>query len=140
MVKLMLEITVGSGVFLEDTMIEILPNFPDNIVALACKGQVTRHDYETVLVPYVEKALERHEKVRLYYQISSDFVGIDPGAVWEDFKVGVEHLLRWERIAIVTDVDWIRHTMRFFGFLMPGEIRIFPTTEISKARNWIVGA
>jgi SpoIIAA-like len=121
-------------------MIELLPNFPDNVIALACKGHVTRRDYDTVLVPCVEKTLKGHKKVRLYYQIGSDFEGIDPGAVWEDFKVGVEHLLRWERIAVVTDVDWIKHTMRFFGFLMPGEFRIYPTTEASKARDWIVGA
>jgi hypothetical protein len=121
-------------------MIEIVPNFPDNIIALTCKGQVTRHDYETILVPYVEKTLESHKKVRLYYEIGCDFVGVDPGAVWEDFKVGVEHLMRWERIAIVTDVDWIRHTMGVFGFLMPGEIRIFPTTETLEARDWIASA
>ena len=119
-------------------MIEALPNFPDYVVAVACKGHVTRHDYETVLVPKVEKALKRHEKVRLYYQVDPDFKGIDPGAVWEDFKVGVGHLTRWARIAIVTDVDWIRNTMAVFSFLIPGEIRIFPTSEMSKARDWIV--
>lgn len=121
-------------------MIEALSNFPDNVLAFACKGHVTRDDYETVLVPKVEDALERHRKVRLYYQIGSDFTGIDPGAVWEDFKVGVEHLSRWERIAVVTDIDWIRHTMSVFSFLIPGELRIFPASEASKARDWIVAA
>lgn len=119
-------------------MIEALPNFPDNVAAVASRGHVTKLDYETVLVPCVEKALERHEKIRLYYQIGSDFTGIDPGAVLEDFKVGAEHLLRWERIAIVTDVDWIRHTMRIFGFLIPCEVKIYPTSETSKAHDWII--
>jgi SpoIIAA-like len=118
-------------------MIEALSGFPQNVVAFACKGHVTKRDYETVLVPAVEKALEQHEKVRLYYQIGSDFAGIDPSAVWKDFKVGVEHIRRWERIAVVTDVDWIRHTMSVFSFLIPGEMRIFPTSEASKARDWI---
>jgi len=121
-------------------MIEALRDFPDNIIAVASKGHVTRNDYETVLVPIVEKAIVRHDKIRLYYQIGSDFDGIDPGAVWEDFKVGVEHLLRWERIAVVTDVDWIRHTMRAFGFLIPCEMKIFPTSEAAKARDWIIAA
>ncbi len=73
-------------------MIEALPNFPDNVIAFSCTGQVTRADYEEVLVPTVEAALQAHQKVRLYYQIGADFTGIDPGAMWEDFKVGVEHL------------------------------------------------
>jgi hypothetical protein len=122
---------------MEDTMIEALGNFPENVIAFACKGHVTRADYETILIPAVEKALGRHDKIRLYYQIDSEFEGIDPGAVWEDFKTGVEHLTRWERIAVVTDVDWIRHTMRIFSFLMPGEMKVFPTSEIATARDWI---
>lgn len=121
-------------------MIEVLRDFPDNIVALACKGQVTRRDYETMLVPAVEKALRQHRNVRVYYQIGAEFAGIDPGAVWDDFKVGLEHLMRWERIAVVTDVDWIRHTIRIFSFLMPGEVKIFPTSEAAEAREWIVRA
>lgn len=60
-----------------------------------------------------------------------------PGAVWEDFKVGMEHLTRWERVAVVTDVEWIKHTMRFFGFLLAGPIRIFPASEAAQAREWI---
>ncbi|HUZ90538.1 MAG TPA: STAS/SEC14 domain-containing protein [Methylocella sp.] len=119
-------------------MIEALKDFPANVVAVACKGRVTSLDYETVLVPAVESALKQHDKLRLYYQIDSDFSGIDPGAMWEDFKVGMEHLLRWERIAVVTDVDWIEHTVRAFGFLMPGKVKTFPVNESAKAREWIV--
>ena len=119
-------------------MIETLSGFPEDVVAFACRGHVTADDYESVLIPVVEAALGRHEKLRLYYQIGADFTGIDPGAVWDDFKVGVAHLTRWERIAVVTDVDWIRHTIMAFSFLMPGEIRIFPVSEVAQAREWIV--
>lgn len=118
-------------------MIEVLTDFPDNVVAVACSGHVTRQDYETVLIPTVEAALEAHEKIRLFYGIGADFEGIDPSAVWEDFKVGMGHLSRWERIAVVTDVDWIRHTMQAFSFLLPGEMRIFPISETEAARAWI---
>ena len=27
--------------------------------------------------------------------------------MWTDFKTGMEHLMCWQRIAVVTDVDWI---------------------------------
>jgi len=94
-------------------MIERLEEFPDNVVAFVCHGQVTRQDYDTVLVPAVEKALEAHDKIRLYYETGSDFSGIDPSAVWEDTRVGIGHLTRWEKFAVVTDIAWIRHTMSF---------------------------
>ena len=121
-------------------MIEPLTGFPDNVVAFACKGHVTRSDYETVLVPAVERAFKRHEKIRLYYELRSDFSGIDPAAVWEDFKVGVAHWLRWERMAVVTDVDWIKHTVNMFGLLMPAQVRVFPVEQALQARQWIVAA
>jgi len=121
-------------------MIERLPNFPDHVLAFVCRGRVTKADYDAVLVPAVMRALERHQKVRLYYETAADFAGIDAGAVWEDFKVGMEHLTRWERAAVVTDVEWIKQTMRFFSFLMPGAMKAFPLAEAEEARAWIVAA
>lgn len=118
-------------------MIEPLDGFADNVIAVVCSGHVTKADYDTVLVPAVRKALDQHEKIRLYYQVADDFEGIDPGAMWEDFRIGVEHLTRWARMAVVTDVDWIRHTIKAFSFLMPGELRVFGTSEASQARQWI---
>ena len=118
-------------------MIEHLTSFPDNVLAFVCKGRVTKADYDMVLVPAVVQALKTHDKVRLYYETAGDFAGIDPGAMWEDFKVGMEHLTRWERVAVVTDVEWIKQTMRFFSFLMPGTMKLFPTSEATQAREWI---
>ena len=119
-------------------MIESLKSFPGNVLAFVCHGHVTKQDYATVLVPAVEKALKEHDKVRLYYETASDFAGIEPSAVWEDTKVGVSHLLRWERFAVVTDIEWIKHTMKFFSFVIPGELRVFSTTEAAQAKKWIV--
>ena len=82
-------------------MIEALKDFPENVVAFVWHGHVTKNDYATVRVPGVEKARSRHEKVRLYYETAADFAGIDPSAVREDTKVGISHLLRWERVAVV---------------------------------------
>lgn len=119
-------------------MIEQLENFPENVLAFVCKGRVTRADYDAVLVPAVINALKSHDKVRLYYETAADFVGIDPGAIWEDFKVGMEHLSRWERVAVVTDIEWIKQTMRFFSFLMPGAMKSFPSSQTAEAHAWII--
>jgi hypothetical protein len=121
-------------------MIEHLKNFPANVLGFVCKGRVTKQDYDTVLVPVVVDALKKHDKVRLYYETAADFSGIDPSAVWTDFRVGMEHLTRWERIAVVTDVDWIKNTMKFFSFMMPGEMRLFPLSEAARAREWIAAS
>ena len=118
-------------------MIRLLEGFPDNVIAVACEGHVTRRDYEDVLIPAVEAALRRHEKLRIYYEVTPQFTGIDAGAVWEDFQLGMQHLSRWERMAAVTDVEWIRLAMNAFRFLLPGRLRVFPTSEAGEARRWI---
>jgi SpoIIAA-like len=118
-------------------MIESLTGFPDDVAAFVCHGHVTKADYETILIPDIENRLAHHDKVRIYYETAADFAGVDPGAVWEDTKVGFAHWFRWERLAVVTDVEWIKQTMKFFGFLMPGELRAFPSAEADHAREWI---
>ena len=119
-------------------MIKILSQFPENVVAIACEARVTRKDYDHVLVPAVTAALQRHKKIRLFYEITPQFSGIEAGAIWEDFRIGMEHLLRWERVAVVTDIEWIRHTVNVFRFLLPGKIRVFAGNEAEAAHQWIV--
>ena len=125
----------------EDVVIEVLKDFPDNVAAFACRGRLTKADYETVLIPAIEDKLKRHKKLRAYTEIAPDFAaGIEPGAFWEETKFGFSHLFDWERSALVTDVEWMKHAAKlyaFLGFLIPGGIRAFPTAEAAKAREWI---
>ncbi len=121
-------------------MIELLKGFPDNVAAFALHGQVTKADYDRVLIPDFEDRLHRHKKLRIYIEIASDLEGFDPGAVWEDQKLGWKHFFDWERCAVVTDVAWAQHIAKFsefFGFLWPGQYRAFPETEAGEALEWI---
>ena len=118
-------------------MIEALSGFPSGVLAFTCRGRVTRRDYEAVLIPAVEAALKVHRRLRLYYQVGPGFEAIEPGAILDDFLVGVEHLTRWERLALVSDVEWIRTTARLFGFLLPGRLRIFHLDDAAAAQAWI---
>jgi hypothetical protein len=121
-------------------MIERLNTFPANVLAFVCRDRVSKADYDSVLIPSVVAALKSQNKVRLYYETAGDFAGIDPGAIWEDFRVGIEHLSRWERVAVVTDVEWIKQAMPMFGFLMPGAVKSFAASEPDSARQWIAAS
>jgi len=121
-------------------MIEQLKSFPENVLAFLASGRVSKADYDSVLIPSVIGVLKSQNKVRLYYETAEDFVGIDPGAIWEDFRIGIEHLSRWERVAVVTDVKWIEQTVRLFGFLLPGAVRAFAASEADSAREWITAS
>ena len=55
--------------------------------------------------------------------------GYSSGAAWQDLKLGVEHLTRWKKVALVTDVEWMSHLTDVFGWMTPGEMRRFPLEE-----------
>jgi SpoIIAA-like len=71
------------------------------------------------------------------YLLGDDVTGFSAGAAWRDAKVGMEHVTRWEKIAVVTDKEWLRHSVSIFGYLIPGEIRAFPATQERDARAWV---
>jgi hypothetical protein len=37
----------------------------------------------------------------------------------------------------VTDIGWIRHSVKALGFLIGGEIRVFTTAEAGDGLAWI---
>jgi len=117
-------------------MIETIPGLPENVVGFEAVGKVSADDYKDVLIPTAEAALKKGGKVRLLYVLGERFEEISPGAMWQDTKLGVEHLGSWEKMALVTDVDWIGHTVKAFGWMMPGEVRVFPVAERADAEAW----
>ena len=119
-------------------MIEVLNGFPPTVMSFACKNQVTKEDNEHVLTPTVARTLADYRKVRLYFQIDPNFAGVEPKALWEAFKLGVEHLFRWDRIAVVTDVEWIRHTFTVFSCVIPCTARVFRLEKVSTAKGWVI--
>lgn len=118
-------------------MIQPIPGLPDHILAFSAVGKVTGSDYQEVIVPAVERELARGRKVRLLYHLGEQFEGFEAAAAWADTKIGLEHPAAWERVALVTDVDWLRIATRVFGFAMPGEVRVFGNADLAVAKQWI---
>jgi hypothetical protein len=114
-------------------MLELIDGLPGNIVGIAVSGRVTMRDCQEVLVPAIKRSRKRHDKIRLYYELNSRF----PGAAWDDLDLGLEHTSCCERVAIVTDIGWVRLTVKALRFLIPSEIRVFATIEADEGRAWI---
>jgi SpoIIAA-like len=118
-------------------MLEKISDLPDPVLGFRASGELTSDDYRNVLVPAVEAALRSRDKLRLLYVLGDDVTGFSAGAAWQDTKVGMEHVTRWERIAVVTDREWLRQSVSIFGHLIPGEIKAFPAAQEQDARAWI---
>jgi hypothetical protein len=119
-------------------MIERISDLPDTVLGFTATRTVTAADYEAVIMPAVEAQFARQDKIRLLYHLGPGFVGFDAGAMWDDAKVGLRHPGGWEKVAVVTDVDWLRAAVKGFRFAMLGDVRVFHNEELADAKRWIV--
>lgn len=118
-------------------MVEKIPGLPENVLGFTARGTVTANDYENIIIPAVEALFSRKSKVSFLYYLGEDFTGFETSAMWEDTKLGLKHLTGWEKMAIVSDVEWIRTAIRVFGLIIPGHVRVFHNSELVEAKQWI---
>ena len=118
-------------------MIKVIENMPAGTIGFEASGKVTDDDYATVLVPAVRAALEEGA-VRLLY-VLPEGTQYSPGAMWADTKLWAGNLRGWQRVAIVSDADWLENAIKAFGWMMPGEVRVFDDDEVADAKAWLVG-
>lgn len=118
-------------------MLALIPDLPDHVLGLQATGTVTSDDYAAVLVPELERMLAAHSRIRLLYVLAEGFDNYTRGAAWEDARVGMRHFTSFERVAVVTDVDWIETGVKAFGFIMPGDVRVFDADDLAAARDWV---
>ena len=118
-------------------MIKVIEDMPVGTIGFEASGKVTDDDYESVLVPAVRAALEAGA-VRLLY-VLPEGTQYSPGAMWADTKLWAGNLRGWQRVAIVSDADWLENAIKAFGWMMPGKVRVFDDDEVADAKAWLVG-
>ena len=124
-------------------MIEPLSDLPDGVIGFRFSGHVSKDEYRSVLLPLLEEHIDSGDKIRLAVLIDNDFDRFEAGALWEDMKFGfgsgLTHLSSWERMALVSDADWVHHAIALFGWLVPGEVKVFPLAQLNAAKQWLAG-
>ena len=119
-------------------MIKELADLPPGVVGFELGGTLRAEDYRDVVLPALQRAYAGDEF--RFVIVIPEFGGITGSALWQDLKVGVEHLHAWKRIALVTDIDWMRHVTTLFGWMTPGEVEVFPLAQREQAIAWAAGS
>ena len=119
-------------------MIKQIPGLPEHVIGFELSGKVSGDDYENVLMPAVEAATRGGRKLCMLYHVTSEFEKYEFDAMWEDAKVGFKNLASWKKIAVVTDVDWIRRSVKLFAFALPGDVEVFGLKGLDAAKEWLV--
>jgi hypothetical protein len=118
-------------------MIEAIEGLPDGTIGARFSGEVIAEDYSKTMIPLLEDALRSHDKLKVLVVFDEGFTGYAAGAVWEDSKLGIQHWRGFERIAVVSDTDWIETMVKAGSFMMPCPVRTFDLDETDEARRWL---
>lgn len=116
-------------------MIKELDDLPPGVIGFEASGELKAEDYRDVVLPALGRAAKSGE-VRFVIEMTS-FDGMSGGALWQDLKLGLEHLRVWKRIALVTDIEWVSRLTDLFGWMTPGETKVFPLARRDQAIAWV---
>lgn len=117
--------------------VTVLEGLPDDTVGISVAGAISAQEYAGTILPLIEDRLERHDHVKLLYRIGPELESFTAGAVWNDGLVGLSYLTGFSRVAIVSDIGWIRHAVRALAPLVPAEIDVFAEEEQDAAKAWL---
>ncbi len=117
-------------------MIEVLEISKD-IIGFKLSREVSAKEYEDILMPALKSKAKEQKKLKVLYQIGKDFDRYDFSAMLDDAKVGFVFYLLWEKIAVVSNIEWINDVVKAFSFVVPAKIRVFENRDIEKAKEWL---
>jgi len=116
---------------------DLVEDLPDDVIGLKARGIITSQDYTGQLIPLIEARLQKHDQLKLLMIFDDEFDSCSEGAAWDDMRFGFSHIGDFSKIAVVSDKDWIRHSMKLFGPLIRSNVHIFDVADLAGARSWI---
>ena len=112
------------------------PNSP--IVEIDVEGQVTGKDVSLVY-DKIAVDIAHHGKIKVLERIGS-LSGVEPAAIWADFKLAPSLLGKISHAAVVADQKWIKAGVGVARHFIPTELRQFNLDEMTQARAWLLTA
>ena len=84
----------------------------------------------------------RHEiaedrNLRLLYLLGPVSEEVEGEAVSAGASFRARHAASFDRVAVVSDENWVRPALRALSFLMPGKAKGFPVHDLDAAKEWL---
>ncbi len=118
-------------------MLKRIYDMPVGTLGFEAVGEVEDDDVENVLQPALSRWVAEHGKIRLLYLLGARLKDFEGDAVSENAKFVARHPTAFERVAVVSDEDWLRPAIRALSLLLPGEAKGFPVHELAAAKIWL---
>jgi len=117
-------------------MLRRIDDMPAGTVGFEAAGEVDDDDWEEVVEPVLRSEIASGRKLRLLYVLGGARE-IDGDTMSADIGFRARHATSFERVAVVSDEDWIRPALRALSFLVPGKAKGFRLHELPAAKTWL---
>ncbi len=118
-------------------MLRPIDDMPAGTFGFEAIGEVEDDDWEHAVEPVLRQEIADGRKVRLLYLLGAEARDVEGDAMTADTGFRARHASSFERVAVVSDEDWIRPALRALSFLLPGKARGFRVTELAAAKAWL---
>ena len=73
----------------------------------------------------------------MLYLLGPEARDVDGDALMADAGFRARHASSFERVAVVSDEDWLRPALGALSFLLPGQAKSFRVHELADAKTWL---
>ncbi len=118
-------------------MIEYMEGLPANMVGFKATGEITEDDFSIIVIPKVKELVSQTDTLNYLLVLDTSIKNISFGAWMKDALMGLQNITKWNRAAIVTDVDAIRIFTDLFSVVVPGEFKGYEQKDLQIAIDWV---
>ncbi len=118
-------------------MLRRMTGMPAGTIGFEAIHEVDDDDWEETVEPILRQEIAEGRDLRLLYLIGVQAGELEGDAMQADTEFRVRHATSFERVAVVSDEDWMRPALRALSFLLPGRARGFRVRELEQAKAWL---
>ncbi len=118
-------------------MVRRMTDMPVGTIGFEVVGEAEDDDWEDSVEPVLRAEIAAGRGLRLLYLLGPDSREVEGDAVKADTGFRARHASSFERVAVVSDEDWMRPALRALSFLLPGKAKGFPVRDLADAKAWL---
>lgn len=121
-------------------MLRQIEDMPVGTIGFEAVGEVEDDDWEDAVEPLLREEIAAGRKVRLLYLLGAQSREVEADAMSKDVGFRARHASSFERVAVVSDEDWVRPALTALSFLLPGKAKGFRVADVQAAKSWLAEA
>jgi hypothetical protein len=119
-------------------MLRRMTDMPPGTLGFEVVGDLEDDDWEDAVEPVLRREMAEGQKIRLLYLLGPEAREIDRDVMAADTGFRARHASSFERVAVVSDEDWMRPALGALSFLLPGKAKAFRVHDLAAAKAWLV--